>query len=244
MSHESKEIPAKNLVDTLLVNPEKQAAIRRFFEFLDISLESQKIHGRQVDTVANEPLSLYPSIITETGLLIELHSTEKIMQSYDPRSLEAQDMSADAIATGFLKHHYYDTRIIGGLTDLSNEDPQFVHLTAVPLSGSDFGGVDSRQTYQHGGSLLVRGRRSDGDFPTDSALNARFEQLVAVSTAAEPAEKFISASNKIATEGGFVFVVNLSRNVNKNGKTVPHLKTANIASESFSKARARNNFEL
>lgn len=234
-------------IDTLLLNPGKQEAIRGFFAAFDAHIDRFREWGYLVNTADNEPVKSYPAMITESGLLFELYSTEHRAPGPDPK-VDIMRATQDDVLNAVARDLSIGTNIRGGLLDLNQDKPESVHLNAFTGQYSRFdAAVQPRLMYKEGrGTLLMFGHREDASiFQAEQAIQTLALAIRGITDKDEQRAVQAQVMQDLAAEGAYLLTVNFHQYRDAEGKPTGRLALpGNIKSEQFSKARRRAGFEL
>ncbi|MDB5168673.1 MAG: hypothetical protein JWO41_29 [Candidatus Saccharibacteria bacterium] len=231
-------------IDTLLSDPAKQEQVREFFADVDAEQERIKADGKLINTVSNKNVGGFPAIITETGVVIEVVSVENPVTLSDSPKYVA--FSEADIADAIREIAGYKTVVMGFGLDISKPEPTRFALETVALP--EWSDLDKtlkpRNTFDHGGSLILFGR-------TDASTVKDSEEAVALLDSAlrdtgnkTSEEAMHDFTVELAKQGAYIFIMGFKRNVGEGVQPDRQMWTGSVQSEQFSAARKRNQFEL
>lgn len=236
----------RSYVDTLLADPNKQQAVRDFFDTFDKQVAGWESRGHFINTAENKPVAKYPAVITDNGLLFELYATERRIASAAPE-ISLWRVAQYEVVNSAARHLAYDTKIRGGLVDLSRGDSEYITLEAFT---GQYGRLDAvvrpRLIYGEGrGTLFMFGCRKGASITTPDQAIELFGRSVIGLAHRERARRRERVTHELIAQGAYLLVANFRQYRDAYGRpTLRLVSTSNVESEAFPKARRRAGFEL
>jgi hypothetical protein len=232
----------RSSINVILSQPEKQEAVRGFFDTVDRTWEQARSNGLLIDTVQNNPVPHYPALITENGLLVELHSTERRV---GPGPNNDTVITGSDVATAALHLIGYDTKIKASLTDLSLDGSNFVTLSMFNAARwnrlnavTEPGRMYARGT----GTLMMFGHQDSAPIKDPQTALVRISEATTGLAGEEASLANTQAMLELAEQGTYLLVVNFYNY--RDHPTARLASTGGIKSEAFPTVRNRIGFEL